>query len=274
MTAEARVTPEIQQKANSMRADPSPFTLKGGPVGLLLVHGFTGSPGEVRPVAEELHRRGLTVHAPLLPGHGTMPEDLNTRHWEDLADAVETAYESLRAECRVAFLAGLSMGSLLSLHFAAHHPGLPGVITCSPAIGFNDPRQRLLPIARYFVSAVSAPQEDSGEYETSWFCYDVYPIPAAYQLSQLIGVVKREMARVTCPILIIYSTGDRAIRQDGPQRLYEAVGSKDKELVTLHNTGHVITAGREWPAVADRIYRFIEAHSPHPLIHTPAPRAP
>jgi hypothetical protein len=97
------------------RGDPSPFRLEGGPVGLLLVHGFTGSPGEVRPTAEELHRRGLTIHAPLLPGHGTTPQDLNTRLWQEWADAVTEAYERLRGRCEVAFLGGLSMGSLLSL---------------------------------------------------------------------------------------------------------------------------------------------------------------
>jgi carboxylesterase len=244
------------------RGDPAPFVLEGGPVGVVMVHGFTGSPAELRPVAEALNRRGMTVYAPLLPGHGTTPEEINRCRWQDWAAAIGPAHEMLKARCETVFIAGFSLGSLLTLNYAAGRDDLPGIVVYSPALGINDWRQHLLPVLRFFVKTVpSPPDESAAPLAAPLASYDVYPIPAAYQLTRLVRVVNGEIARVTCPILIIYSTGDTSIRLDGPQRLYDGVGSRDKALVTLHDSGHVITADREHRAVAARTYEFIAART-------------
>ena len=94
--------------------------------GVLLIHGYTGSPTEMRWIGDYLHARGLTVSGPLLPGHGTTPEAMNRCRWTDWTGHVEAALADLRTRCARVFVGGLSMGSLLTLYLAAHHPDLPG----------------------------------------------------------------------------------------------------------------------------------------------------
>ena len=102
--------------------DGSPFFLEGGPVGVLLVHGFTATPVEVRSLADRLHAQGHTVAGPLLPGHGTKPEDLNRVRWQDWIDAAEEVYGRLAARSDRVFVGGTSMGAVIALYLASLHP--------------------------------------------------------------------------------------------------------------------------------------------------------
>src|SRR5947207_15572 len=101
--------------------DLNPFQFNRGqhPVGVLLIHGFTGSPPEVRPLGEYLAQQGLVVHGVRLPGHGTRPEDLLAVTWQDWAAHVREALDALHAECETVFVGGLSMGGLLTLYLGA-----------------------------------------------------------------------------------------------------------------------------------------------------------
>ncbi len=105
--------------------DPNSFLLEGGPIGVLLIHGFTGAPTEMRLLGEYLNRNGLTVSAPLLPGHGTTVEEMNRCKWTDWTAAVARALAELQDRCDTVFVGGLSMGSLLTLYLAAHPPIFP-----------------------------------------------------------------------------------------------------------------------------------------------------
>ena len=79
---------------------------------MLLIHGYTGAPPEVRLVGDYLHQRGYTVSGPLLPGHGTTAQEMNHRQWSDWAGHVEGALADLQARCETLFVGGLSMGAL------------------------------------------------------------------------------------------------------------------------------------------------------------------
>ena len=85
-------------------------------IGIILVHGFTGSPASMRPWAEFLNGRGYTVRVPLLPGHGTQPSDLNNVKWQEWIECVEEILEELSQKCEVIFMCGLSMGGGTTLH--------------------------------------------------------------------------------------------------------------------------------------------------------------
>jgi len=245
--------------------DPSPFFLEGGPVGVLLIHGFTGSPPEMRMVGDYLHRRGLTVFGPLLPGHGTTVEDMNRCRWTDWTGHVEQALADLRARCETVFVGGLSMGSLLTLYLAAHHPDLPGAILYSPAVVVADWRIYLTPILKHLVSKQRPKSDDSDltdpEADRRLWSYEENPIPAAHELLKLIRRVQRLLPQVTCPLLIFHSTLDRAIHPRSARVTYERAGSKEKELVTLHNSGHCLTVDSEWEVVARRTHEFIARHA-------------
>lgn len=243
--------------------DPAAFFLEGGATGVLLIHGFTGSPPEMRRVGDYLNARGFTVSGPLLPGHGATPAEMNRCRWTDWTGHAEKALAELRARCRRVFVGGLSMGSLLTLHLAAHHPDLPGAIVYSPAAWTADRLIYLAPIAKHFMplrAKAGASDLVDPEADLQLWSYDIDPVAAADELLKLIRQVRRLLPRVTCPLLIVHSTGDRAIHPDSARRTYEAVGSKDKQLITLNGSGHCITVDREWQFVAEETDHFIRAH--------------
>ncbi len=246
---------------NSLALDPSPFTLEGGSVGVLLLHGFTGAPPEHRLLAEYLNQRGLTVSVPLLPGHGTTPQDLNTRKWPEWTEHAAGALVELQERCERVFVGGLSMGSLVTLYLAANQSGIAGVITYAPALEASDWRARFLPLIKRFVAMAAKPHEeflDPQAAERIW-CYDVYPTAAGHEAIKLIAEVKRSLSRISCPLLILYCIDDRTVRPGGAQSLYDSVSSQDKRIVALENCSHAITADRGWERAAAETYRFIQA---------------
>lgn len=243
--------------------DPSPFFLEDGPIGVLLIHGFTGSPPEMRLVGDYLHQRGFTVSGPLLPGHGTTVEDMNRCQWTDWTSHVEKALADLQARCETVFVGGLSMGSLLTLYLAAHHPELHGAILYSPAVVVADRLIYLAPVLKHLIP--TKPKSDESdmadpEADLRLWSYEENPVFAAHELLKLIRRVRRFLPQVTRPLLIIHSTLDQAIHPNSARYTYDRVGSADKELVTLHNSGHCITVDSEWEAVAEKTCEFIQAH--------------
>jgi len=237
--------------------------LEGGPVGVLLIHGFTGSPPEMRLLGDYLHQRAYTVSGPRLPGHGTSVDDMNRRKWTEWTDCVEEALADLQARCETVFVGGLSMGSVLTLYLAAHHLELPGVIAYSPAVVVASRLIYLTPVLKYLLPARNQSSEKDltdPEADLRLWSYEQDPTFAAHELLKLIRQVRRLLPQVTCPLLIIHSTGDTTIHPRSAQFTYERAGSTDKELVTLHNSGHCITVDSEWEAVAAKTYEFIQAH--------------
>ena len=245
--------------------DPSAFRLEGGRVGALLVHGFTGSPPEMRPLGDYLHQRGLTVSGPLLPGHGTTIDEMNRSRWTEWANHVETAYQELSDRCDAVFVAGLSMGAVLSLYLAADRPGIPGVVLYSPAVWPENRLIILTPILKHFIKKMAKSDESDltdPEAELLIWSYEENPAVAGHEFYKLLIRVRRVLPQVTQPLLIIHSTGDTAILPTSAPRTYQRVGSTDKELITLQNSGHVVTVDSEWEFVAQKTYEFIRDHLP------------
>ncbi len=247
--------------------DPRSFDLPGGPLGVLLLHGYTGSPPEMRLLGEYLHSRGMTVSAPLLPGHGTSVDEMNRCRWRDWTNCVEQALADLRSRCSLVFVGGLSMGTLLTLYLAGHHPDLAGVMLYSPALKVADRRLALTPLAKYFVHSLpkgaNADQDltDPTAQQHLW-SYEENPIAAAAELLALRRQVQLLLPAVACPLLIVHSTLDPAIRPDSAQAVYDGVSTPvaEKTLLTLHNSGHVLLVDSEWEYVAEQTARFIFAH--------------
>jgi carboxylesterase len=253
--------------ARRSHLDPSSFYLPGGPLGVLLIHGFTGAPTEMRLLGEDLHSRGMTVSAPLLPGHGTTAAEMNRSRWRDWAGCVEQALVELRSRCAPVFVGGLSMGTLLTLYLAEQHADLPGAMLYSPALKVADRKLALAPLAKYLVASqpkgVNADQDltDPSAAQHLW-SYEENPVAAAAELLALRRHVQRRLALVACPLLIVHSTRDPAIHPDSAQAVYDGVSAPaaDKTLLTLHNSGHVLLVDSEWQFVAGQTARFIYGH--------------
>lgn len=148
----------------------SAFSGTGPRVGVVMSHGFTGSPHSVRPWAEHLAAAGFAVNLPLLPGHGTTWQDMATRSWREWHRAVDDAYLEMASECDYVFAAGLSMGGTLALRIAATRP-VAGTIVVNPGMVLDDPRAAVVAALKYVVKSTPAiandilkPDQDEGAY--------------------------------------------------------------------------------------------------------------
>jgi carboxylesterase len=245
---------------------PEAFHLDGGAVGCLLLHGLTGSPPEVRPVGDYLHGKGVTVTAPLLPGHGTQPEALLRVRWEDWFAAADAELRALQERCEVVFVGGLSMGALLAVHLAARYPELAGLLLYSPALRLNSPVAPLLPLLRHLITWVPPQQEQRADLTdpdapSRLWHYTHVPVAAVAELVRLQGVVRAELPRVRVPALVLSAVGDATLHPSAGRRTFAGLGATDKELVILHRSGHCLTVDSERDAVMARSYGFVVAHA-------------
>jgi carboxylesterase len=251
---------EVPAMSQSPYVSPSAFLLPGGPIGVLLLHGFTGSPPEMRLVGDYLNARGLTVSGPLLPGHGTTTKELDRSTWAQWTDSARTALMDLRQRCSTVFVAGLSMGALVALHAAAHHPFIAGTLAYSPAVRLQSWQIELIPVLKYFIGPQGkrgkSDMEDPQAERYIW-SYDQYAPVALHELLRLQNVVRQALPQVRCPLLVVYSLRDRTIHHNAGPYVYEHAGSADKELLVLRRSGHVITVDSDWEKVAQRSYEFI-----------------
>ncbi|MGC9397311.1 MAG: alpha/beta hydrolase [Anaerolineae bacterium] len=254
-----------------LQADPSPFFLEAGPVGVLLLHGFSGTPREMWPLGTYLHERGLTVSAPLLPGHGNTLADMNRANWRDWVAGVEAAYANLKQKTaqdrstNLWFIAGFSLGSLLTLWMAEHHDDIAGIALYAPALWIADWRLNLAPLLRSFVH--SYPQSGESDLHNpeaeQWMGgFARYPVGAAAELWHLRRHVLHDLSRVQTPTLVVYSEGDRSIHpRSGPETVRRLSQQVPVESMVLHDSGHAVVADREWETVAEATYRFVQRYA-------------
>lgn len=242
--------------------DPLAFEVAGGRVGVLLIHGFTGSVAETRPMGAYLAERGLTVHCPLLPGHGTEPEDLTRISWQVWADEVESALHELQTRCDSVFVGGLSLGSLLTLWLGARHPDLAGLIAMAPAISVQN---RLIPatlLLRYlFKYNPLGPmgEDDLGDpqgVERVW-CYDETPLWGASQVYLLQRRVRRALPQIQLPILIVQGRRDMHLDPRAAQLLHDSVASTDRTVVWMERSGHNLLIDGERESVWELSYAWM-----------------
>ncbi len=241
--------------------DMSPFHFPGGPVGCLLVHGFTGSPPEMRGLGEYLAAQGYTVRGPLLPGHGTSPEEMARTGAADWLRGAEADLQRLQEACATVVVGGLSMGGVISLILASQRP-VAGVVALSTPSHLSDWRVRLLPLLRYvmkWLPANSLPATDLTDpaAPARLSSYERTPTACVVELNRLIGRMRRALPRVTAPALIIQSTGDRHIPPESGQYILDHLGSADKTLRLFHNSGHALTVDSEREAIWQVVGEFI-----------------
>ena len=249
--------------------DLSPIHIEGGPTGILLLHGYTGAPPEVRPMAEYLGARGMTVRAPLLPGHGTTPEDLNTRNWRELAQAAADELFHLQSCCETVFVGGLSMGALLTLHLGQTVSGIAGLIPMAPALCLRDPLHRLLPIAQYFVESLPKSEdpklsvEDEHSAPLLW-SYDRNPLRFAAQVVHLMHHVRDRLADLDLPMLVFHGKHDRTVPTRASRVLIQSSRHPRSRLVLLDRSGHCLSVDQEREQVFAKAWHWLRAETAIP----------
>lgn len=232
--------------------DGESFYYPGGKTGVVLLHGFTASTAEVRPLGERLHAAGYTVSAPLLPGHGTHPDDLNKVRWQDWLQAAESEYQRLSKECDTVWLAGESMGGLLCLLLAADHPDVAGLLLYAPALAVR--RMRGAYVLQYVMKYLT---KQNTKDDLLWKGYNVYPLKGVVELLKLQKTSRKALSRVNQPTLVFFSEKDATVGLAAADLMKEKLASKSLELVILKESPHVILLANEQERVIQHTLRYL-----------------
>ncbi|MFD9036990.1 alpha/beta hydrolase [Streptomyces bottropensis] len=235
-----------------------PYHHEGGEVGVLLCHGFTGSPQSMRPWAEYLAARGLTVALPLLPGHGTRWEDLRPTGWQDWYAEVDRELRALRERCAHVFVAGLSMGGALALRLAAKHgDAVDGVVVVNPANKVHGPAAHALPLLRHFVPTTKGITSDIAKEGVEEVGYSHVPLHAAHSLRSFLRLVDGELPQVTQPLLLLHSPRDHVVPPVDSERVLGRVSSTDVTEILLEQSHHVATLDHDAGRIFEESLAFV-----------------
>jgi carboxylesterase len=219
-----------------------PFFFPGNGIGCLLIHGYTGAPKEMRWIGEYLGNQGYTVLWIRLAGHATQPQDMRRTRWQDWITSVEDGYYLLKGCVDQVFVIGLSMGGILSLLFASQNP-VSGVVPLSTPYALpDDSRLPFIKIISLFVPWVKQgpPDWHNPEAAKDHVCYPYFPTRAVIQLGDLLREMRSALPRVQVPVLLIHSKQDTGVAPRNTEQIFTTIGSKDKQLFWVENSGHVI----------------------------------
>ena len=240
-----------------------PYRHEGGEVGVLLCHGFTGSPQSLRPWAEYLAERGLTVSLPLLPGHGTRWEDMQVTGWQDWYAEVDRALRELLERCSQVFVFGLSMGAALALRLAAKHGDeVAGLVLVNPANKVHGLSAYTLPVSRHLVRTTKGIASDIAKEGSAEIGYDRVPLHAAHSLRTFFRMVDRELPQVTQPLVVLHSPQDHVVPPVDSARVLGRVSSTDVTEILLEQSYHVATLDHDADRIFDESYAFIGRLAP------------
>ncbi|MEU4512574.1 alpha/beta fold hydrolase [Nonomuraea wenchangensis] len=241
-----------------------PYHHDGGQVGVLLCHGFTGTPQSLRPWAEFLAAHGLSVSLPRLPGHGTRWQEMNRTHWEDWYAEVEKAFEDLQGRCAEVFVAGLSLGACLALRLAeVHGPAVRGAVVVNPSIASDVPLLRLAPLLKWFVPSVTGVANDVKKAGARELAYARTPVKAAASLPGLWALVQADLAKVTQPLLVYRSVDDHVVKPTSVAIIRRRVPHATIEELT--DSYHVATLDNDADTIFAGSLDFIRTHASVPL---------
>jgi carboxylesterase len=231
------------------------FRFDVGPIGVLLQHGFTGSPASMRPFGEWLAARGVSVIGPRLPGHGTSWEDLEGTTWHEWENEAEIAILDLKARCPTVIAVGLSMGGALVLHLGAKHPDkLSGIVTINADL--RRPELALAPVVRLLMRTTKGVGNDIKKPGQDEIVYERVPLRTAAQLGKLYRAVERELPSMRLPLLVFSSSEDHVAKPSNSTYVYDRVGSEQKEFVSLANSYHVATLDFDAELIFERTLAF------------------
>ena len=239
-----------------------PYSHRGGPIGVLLCHGFTGSPGSMRPWAEYLAAEGLTVSLPRLPGHGTTWQEMNRTRWEDWYAEVDRAFGELQATSDDIFLMGLSMGACLALRLAElHGDAVRGLVLVNPSVTADTKLFLLAPVMKMLVPSLKGVGSDIKKEGMVELAYDRTPTKAAATLPGLWKVTQRDLGKVTQPALVFKSAEDHVVGPASLEILRKELPASKLEVRELANSYHVATMDNDATAIFTGSLDFVRSHS-------------
>lgn len=238
-------------------AGMEPFSVDAGPVGVLVSHGFTGSPVSMRPWADHLAAAGYSVRLPLLPGHGTSWQDCNRTGWKDWYGAIEASYAELAARCETVFAFGLSMGGTLVTRLAQQHP-VAGLVLVNPSYATERFDARFAPLIKGLVKSRPAIGCDIKKPGVDEHAYPRTPVAAFASLQQFWGIVRADFGKLTAPILVYRSVEDHVVEPLSVRLLSADAVNTTVTEIELHDSYHVATLDNDAPQIFTGSVEFVE----------------
>jgi carboxylesterase len=245
------------------RASGEPFDLVGdGAVGVVCVHGFTGTPYEMRYLGDALARAGFSVRGIRLPGHGTRVEDLDRTKWSDWADAVEHAYDSMRRTCNQVAVVGQSLGGLLALHLASRRSDVAAVASLAAPLWLeglsarvarwaaDGMLHRIRAIPKFYGSDVRDKRTRAENPS-----YNAIPTRALAELSAFMRVVEGELGKIKQPVLVLHGEHDHTASVKCAYRIAQRTCATRMRILPL--SYHLLAADVERDIVAAEVVDFL-----------------
>jgi carboxylesterase len=238
------------------------FARSEGPTGVLLCHGFTGSPQSLRPWGEYLANAGLSVSLPRLPGHGTTWQEMARTRAEDWYAEVDRAFDELQASCDEMFVMGLSMGGCLALRLAElRGDAVRGLVVVNPSITADTRLFLLAPVMKLVVPSLKGIASDIRKEGAQEVGYDRTPVKAAATLPGLWRTTQQHLRDLTQPILAFRSVTDHVVGPASMKLLREAVPPDRLEVRELADSYHVATLDNDAEAIFVGSLEFVRLHS-------------
>lgn len=246
----------------SVMKGAEPWGQEGDQVGVLVVHGFTGTPQSVRYWAEGIAAQGRTVLVPRLPGHGTTEDDMQGTTAAEWVAEAEMSLSGLQERCHTIFVCGLSMGGTITYDLASRFSGsVAGIVVVNGTVMTSDPRAKLAPLLGKLPLKIKGVSDDIAAPGAHELAYKRVPTKAAASFLKYQEGVKLRLGNVRCPALIFASKHDHVVdTKNGPYAL-EHISSTEKELVWLERSYHVATLDYDKDLIVDRTNAFIKEHS-------------
>ena len=234
------------------------FYFEGNDIGILLSHGFIGTPQSVRFLGEQLAKQGFTVLAPRLKGHGTHYLDMEQCAHEDWYKSLKQGYLQLKKRGKRVFVMGQSMGGTLALKLAAEYKDIEGIITINAALtlpAFEYLRETTAP---RFIKEGEPDIKAEGVHEIT---YEKAPIRAIHELQKLMAETPQVIGEIQVPALCIKSFTDHVVPPENTNFIYRALASKNKRLMTLPNSYHVASMDHDKELIAEQAAHFIRTYA-------------
>ena len=239
-----------------------PFAFDRGPIGCVLLHGFTAAPKEMRPLGDYLAAHDITVRGVRYAGHGTCPQDLERTTWHDWVASAKEAVQELHQRCSQVWGVGLSLGGLISLYLAEQQL-VDGVCAIAPAIYPPDHR---MAIARLLTPFMPYSHKDLADLHdpialAEHADYELFPTRAVAELHALMRHTRRALHQIDVPLLLIFARHDRVVSLNGLDAIWSRVASTDKQQLILARGGHIVTEDYDKEVAFAAIDQFLRQHA-------------
>lgn len=234
------------------------FYYPGNETGVLVIHGFTGTTQSMHDLGKQFAGAGFTVFGPRLAGHGTDPEDMERKSYQEWIETVENGLEKLQATCDDVFVAGLSMGGTLTLYLAEEHPEIKGIMPINAATHMPDligNYESLKDTETRFVEGIGSDIKQEGVEELA---YKQTPVKSMKELMDLSRMVRENLSEITAPAMILSSAEDHVVPPENSREIYESISSDVREFVMLENSYHVATLDNDKERIAEKCVKFVK----------------